>query len=109
MLDAIDGAKVAVVTGRAVGLGYSLFAAKSVGFDYTFALATAEIALFESAAGADIQYASGKEADREALAARYREEVADPFNAAKNGYLDDIIEPRFLKQYLVASIQTLVR
>ncbi len=109
VLDAIDGAKVAVVTGRAVGLGYSLFAAKSVGFDYTFALATAEIALFESAAGADIQYASGKEADREALAARYREEVADPFNAAKNGYLDDIIEPRFLKQYLVASIQTLVR
>ena len=52
ILDAIDTAKISVVTGRAVGLGYSLFAAKSAGFDFTFALADAEISLFESGKGA---------------------------------------------------------
>ncbi|MBR7186896.1 MAG: hypothetical protein IKD43_05380 [Clostridia bacterium] len=103
VLDAMDTAKIAVVTGKAIGLGYSLFAAKSVGFDYTFALATAQIALFESEAGAEIEFSG---ADRAKLAERYAEENADPFNAAKGGYLDDIVEPQFVKQYLIAALQT---
>ena len=108
ILDAIDTAKIAVVTGKAVGLGYSLFAAKSVGFDYTFALANAEVSLFESALGAEIEYSSEKGIDKEKLAKTYADENADPVNAAKNGYLDDVIEPQFLKQYLIAALQTLV-
>ncbi len=104
MLDAIDTAKISVVTGSAIGLGYSLFAAKSAGFDYTFALATAKIALFEDEAGAEIENAG---CDREKVAAFYAEENADPFNAAKGGYLDDVIEPQFLKQYLVAALEML--
>ncbi len=104
ILDAIDTAKVAVVTGSAVGLGYSLFAAKSAGFDYTFALATAKIALFESEAGAQIEFGG---ADKQKLAAVYAEENADPFRAAKGGYLDDIVEPQFIKQYLIAALETL--
>lgn len=109
MLDAIDTAKIAVVTGKAVGLGYSLFAAKSVGFDYTYALATSQIALFESSAGAQIELGGAKGTDAEKLAALYAEENADPVNAAKGGYLDNVIEPQFLKQYLIASLQTLVK
>ncbi len=108
ILDAIDTAKIAVVTGKAVGLGYSLFAAKSIGFDYTFALATAEVSLFESALGAEIEYSTEKGVNKEKLAKLYAEENADPVNAAKNGYLDDVIEPQFLKQYLTAALQTLV-
>ncbi len=105
MLDAIDTAKVAVVTGKAVGLGYSLFAAKSVGFDYTYALATAQISLFESEEGAQIEL-NGLGAD---AAKHYAEEIADPVHAAEGGYLDNIIEPQFLKQYLIASLQTLIK
>ncbi|MDE6274854.1 MAG: hypothetical protein K2L87_07415, partial [Clostridiales bacterium] len=85
ILDATDTAKVAVVTGSAVGIGYSLFAAKSVGFDYTYALATAKISLTEG------------------------DEDTDPVNAAKCGYLDNVIEPQFLKQYLIASLQMLIK
>lgn len=105
ILDAIDTAKISVVTGKAIGLGYSLFAAKSAGFDYTYALATAQISLFESEKGAAIFYGG---ADEERLA-RYRAEYADPLNAAKGGYLDNIVEPQFIKQYLVASLQMLLR
>ena len=107
ILDNVD-VKISVVTGKAIGLGYSLFAAKSAGFDYTYALATAQISLFENAAGAEIEYANEKNADKAKLQAVYADENADPFNAAKNGYLDDIIEPQFIKQYLTASLQTLI-
>lgn len=108
VLDTMDTAKIAVVYKSAIGLGYSLFAAKSAGFDYTCAFANAKIALVDSAVGAEIAFGDEK-ADKAALAARYAEENSDPIHAAKDGYIDDIIEPQFVKQYLVASLQMLTR
>lgn len=108
ILDTIDTAKIAVVAGKAVGLGYTLFAAKSAGFDYTYALATSEIGLFESKQGAAIVYANEKGTNKELLE-RYEAEYSDPVNAAKGGYLDNVIEPQFVKQYLIASLQMLLR
>ena len=107
ILDTIDTAKIAVVYKRAVGLGYSLFAAKSAGFDYSCAFATAKIALFDDVKGAEIEFANEK-ADKAALAERYADEKADPVNAAKDGYIDDVIEPQFVKQYLISALQMLV-
>lgn len=107
ILDAIDTAKIAVVTGKAIGLGYSLFAAKSVGFDYTFAFANAQIALFDGATGAEIEFSEEKKADKAKLAERYASENADPIHAAKCGYLDEVIEPQYIRQYLIASLQML--
>ena len=108
MLDTIDTAKIAVVYKKAIGLGYSLFAAKSVGFDYTCAFANAEISLFDSVQGAKIELADEK-ADEAALMERYSSEHSDPIHAAKDGYIDAIIEPQFVKQYLIASLQMLAR
>ena len=108
LLDTIDTAKIAVVYKKAVGLGYSLFASKSVGFDYTCAFANAKIALFDSVAGAQIELGDEK-ADKAALAEKYADENADPINAAKDGYIDAIIKPQFVKQYLIASLQMLAR
>ena len=108
MLDTIDTAKIAVVYKKAIGLGYSLFAAKSVGFDYTCAFANAKIALFDSAQGASIEL-NDEKADKAALAQRYADENSDPIHAAKDGYIDAIIEPQFVKQYLIASLQMLIK
>lgn len=107
ILDTIDTAKIAVVYKRAIGLGYSLFAAKSAGFDYSCAFATAKIALFDDVKGAEIEFANEK-ADKTVLAERYADEKADPVNAAKDGYIDDVIEPQFVKQYLISALQMLV-
>ncbi len=108
MLDTIDTAKIAVVYKQAIGLGYSLFASKSVGFDYTCAFANAKIALFDSVQGAKIEL-NDEKADANALATRYAEENSDPIHAAKDGYIDAIIEPQFVKQYLIAALQMLER
>ena len=108
MLDTIDTAKIAVIYKKAIGLGYSLFAAKSVGFDYTCAFANAKVALFDSVQGAKIELSCEKE-DEAALETKYADENSDPINAAKDGYIDAIIEPQFVKQYLIASLQMLAR
>lgn len=107
LLDALDTPKLAVVYKKAIGFGYSLFAAKSMGFDYTCAFANAKIALFDSVQGAQIELGNEK-ADKATLAAKYADENADPINAAKDGYIDAIIEPQFVKQYLIASLQMLM-
>ena len=107
-LSILDTTKIAVVYKKAIGLGYSLFAAKSVGFDYTCAFANAKIALFDSVQVAKIEFA-GEKADEAALMAKYADENSDPIHAAKDGYIDAIIEPQFVKQYLVAALQMLAR
>lgn len=107
-LDAVDSGKVSVVYGKAIGLGYSMFASKAVGFDYTCAFANAKIALFDSVQGAQIELAS-EGSDKAALSQKYADENADPFNAAQGGYIDAIIEPQFVRQYLIASLQMLVK
>lgn len=106
--DLIESAKIAVVWKRAIGLGYTLFAAKSAGFDYSYAFATAQVSLFDGAKGAEIEF-SGENAAVDKLAARYADEHADPINAAKNGYIDNIIRPQFVRQYLIASLQMLLK
>ena len=107
-LDAVESGKISVVYGKAIGLGYTLFASKSVGFDYTCAFANAKIALFDSVQGAQIEL-GGEGVDKAALAAKYADENANPFNAAQGGYIDAIIEPQFVRQYLIASLQMLVK
>ena len=108
MLDAIDTVKIAVVYKKAIGLGYSLFASKSVGFDYTCAFANARISLFDDVQGARIELGDDK-TDKAKLESRYADENADPIHAAKDGYIDAIIEPQFVKQYLIASLQMFIR
>ncbi len=108
LLDLMDTAKIAVVYKKAIGLGYSLFASKSVGFDYTCAFANAKIALFDSVQGAQIEL-NDEKVDKAALEARYADENSDPIHAAKDGYIDAIIEPQFVKQYVISALQMLER
>ena len=110
ILNGMEGCgKISVVYGKAIGLGYTLFAAKSMGYDYSYAFANAKIALFDSAQGAEIELATDGKADKAKLAEKYADENSDPVNAAKNGYIDNIIEPAFVRQYLIASLQMLIK
>lgn len=109
ILNTLDTAKISVVTGKAVGLGYTIFAAKSMGYDFSYAFANAKIALFDSVQGAEVELTKDAETDMSKLAAKYADENSDPINAAKGGYIDNIIEPAFVRQYIIASLQMLVK
>lgn len=109
IIDCMNTAKISVVYKKAIGLGYTIFAAKSAGYDYTYAFANAKVALFDCAQGAEIELAGGTAENSDKLAERYAEEASDPVNAAKGGYIDNIIEPSFVRQYLIASLQMLIK
>lgn len=108
-LECMDTAKISVVYGKAIGLGYTVFAAKSLGYDYSYAFANAKIALFDDVQGAEIEFSENKNTDAEKLRAKYADENSDPINAAQGGYIDNVIQPSFIKQYLTASLQMLVK
>ncbi|MBR3864176.1 MAG: hypothetical protein IKJ19_03535 [Clostridia bacterium] len=101
--------RINLVYGKAVGLGYTLFASKALGAEYSYALATSKISLFDTKAGAMIELAGVTEENNAKAEAKYADEVQDPINAAKNGYIDDIIEPQFVRAHLISALQLVMR
>ena len=102
-----DVARVNVIYGKATGLGYTLFASKAFGAAYSYAFATAKIALFDSNVGAELEVVA-KGGDYDEIKDRYEQNEMDAFNAAKNGYVDNVIEPEFVRQYVISALQMLV-
>lgn len=104
----IEAGKISVVYGAAIGMGYSIFAAKSMGYDYSVAFANAHVALFDKQTGAEVAFGCVKNEEKGKLAEKYADENADPIGAAKGGYIDDVIEPALVRPYVIASLQTLI-
>lgn len=104
---AADVPQINVITGKAIGLGYTLFASKAYGANYSFAFANSEVGAVSSAVGAEMEYAVNK-GDKEELKEKFAQIELDPFKAAKGGYLDEVIEPQYVRQYLIAALQMLI-
>lgn len=99
--------QISVITGKAIGLGYSLFASRAMNKDFLYAFANAKISVFESEVGAQIEYgASG--GDLEKIKADYEENEQDAITAAELGFVDSIIEPEFVRSYIISALQTLM-
>ena len=100
--------RINVIYGKAIGLGYTLFGSKAFGVDYSFAFADAEVSVVNSEEGAEIEFAA-KGGDKAAIKARFEADEMDAINAAKHGYIDDVIEPKYVRSYLISALQMLVR
>lgn len=109
----ISGAKVALVTGNAIGLGYIAFASKSV-CDYVIAWENANIGVMDSVSAAELVYADdiAKADDKEkataTLATSYAEENTCAVVVAEKGYVDNVINPNFSRQYLIGAVQAFI-
>ena len=105
--------KISLITGSAIGLGYVAFASKSV-YDYTIAWEGATIALTTDEAMARLIYADqiaqaeDKEAVVSELAKSYGEENTTATVVAENGYIDNVINPNFSRQYLIGAVQAFI-
>ncbi|MBR2967306.1 MAG: hypothetical protein IKC35_00830 [Clostridia bacterium] len=104
-----SNAKISVIVGKAVGLGYVAFASKR-SFDYTIAWENAYIAMLDSKATASLLYADeiavakDKAKAEEEFASAYAEENASATVVAESGYLDNVILPSLTRQYLIAAV-----
>lgn len=111
MSDATN-AKLALITGNAIGMAYASMAAKAV-CDIVYAwpgavvsavttpIAT-QLLLGDEMTGADDAFAKRAE-----LEEKYARDIADGVNAAKNGYVDDVIEPASTRKFLGTAIEML--
>ncbi|WP_300286980.1 acyl-CoA carboxylase subunit beta [uncultured Alistipes sp.] len=108
--------KVTVILRKAYGGAYCVMSSKHLRGDINYAWPTAEIAVMgpkgaievlsskEIAAIEDPQqkaeFIAQKEAD-------YRDKFANPYVAAKFGYIDDVIEPRNTRYRVIRALQSL--
>ncbi len=99
--------RINVIYGKAIGLGYTLFGSKAYGADYSFAFCNAEVGAVNSEVGAQMEYASAG-GDKEALKEKFASVELDPFKGAKGGFIDDVIEPQYVRQYIIAALQMLI-
>jgi len=106
--------KVTVITRKAYGGAYVVMCSKHIGADFNVAWPTAEIAVMgpEAAVGLVFRREIGAAADpaarRQELVQQYEDLFASPYQAASRGYIDDVIEPRRTRPWLIQAL-TLAR
>ncbi|MEO0254159.1 MAG: acyl-CoA carboxylase subunit beta [candidate division WOR-3 bacterium] len=105
--------KITVITRKSYGGAYCVLSSKQVRGDINLAWPTAEIAVMgpEGAINIiyrkEIQEAENPEELRKELAKMYREKFANPYYAAAYGYIDDVIEPRKTRKWIIKGLKLL--
>lgn len=105
--------KVTLIVRKAYGGAYIAMCNKELGADQVFAWPNAEIAVMGPDGAAniifknDIENADDPIAMREKKIEEYRNTVANPYIAAKRGYIDDVIEPSITRPRLISAFDML--
>jgi propionyl-CoA carboxylase beta chain len=105
--------RVTIVTRKSYGGAYCVMNSKQVGADLNLAYPTAEIAVMgpEGAVNIvfrkEIQAAADPDALRQQKIEEYRQKFANPLVAARRGYIDRIIEPKYTRPELCRALATL--
>lgn len=104
--------RVALIAGNAVGMGYAALASRASS-DVVYAwpgavisAVTPKIAVQLNSAD-ELKGAEDPYAKREELENKYMDDVADGVNAARLGYVDDVIEPAQTRQMIAAALEML--
>lgn len=105
--------KVTITLRKSYGGAYCVMSSKHLRGDINYAWPTAEIAVMGPSGAIEVLY--GKEAaaaeDPAKFAAEkendYRDAFANPYNAARYGYIDDVIEPRNTRFRIIRALQQL--
>ena len=103
-------AKITIITRKAYGGAYDVMSSKHLRGDVNLAWPTAEIAVMGAKGAVEILYKNEVKGDTHKmneLAQAYEEKFLNPFEAAKLGFLDDVIQPRETRKKIAKSLQML--
>jgi propionyl-CoA carboxylase beta chain len=102
--------KLTVITRKAYGGAYVVMSSKHTGADFNVSWPTGEVAVMgpEAAVGLVFRRELGKHDDpdarKQALVSEYEDLFASPYQAASRGYIDDVIEPRTTRPWLIRAL-----
>ena len=105
--------KIALIMRKAYGGAYIAMCSKDLGYDRIMAWPTSEIAVMgpEEAANIifkrEIEEAEDSEAERLRRTTEFREKFASPYEAAKLGLVDAVIQPRETRLRLLRALEML--
>ena len=105
--------KVTVILRKAYGGAYEVMGSKHLRGDINFAWPSAEIAVMGPSRAVDILFAekirtaSDPAAARQALIADYVRDIASPYQAARRGYIDEVIDARQTRAKLIRALRFL--
>jgi acetyl-CoA carboxylase carboxyltransferase component len=105
--------KVTITLRKSYGGAYIVMSCKQLRGDMNYAWPTAEIAVMGGAGAVEVLYAKeAKESDDpvqflKRKETEYAKMFANPYNAAKYGYIDDVIEPRNTRFRIIRALQQL--
>jgi len=108
--------KVTVILRKAYGGAYCVMASKHLRGDINYSWPTGEIAVMGPKGAIEVLRskkiaAIEDEAERAAYLVQaeeeYKEKFANPYNAARYGYIDDVIEPRNTRFRVIRALQSL--
>ncbi len=105
--------KITIVVRKAYGGAYLAMCARSMGADRVAAWPTAEIAVMGGEGAVNVLYrkeiaaADDPEAERARLMEEYSSKFSNPYVAAAQGMVDDVIEPAETRAYIALSLELL--
>ena len=105
--------KVTVTLRKSYGGAYCVMSSKHLRGDMNYAWPTAEIAVMGASGAVEVIFAKEAAASSDPKAtiaekeAEYTKAFANPYNAARYGYIDDVIEPRNTRFRIVRALQQL--
>ena len=105
--------KLTVITRKAYGGAYDVMSSKHIRADLNYAWPTAEIAVMGVEGAVNIVFrdrietAADPDAERARLVAEYEERFANPYVAARYGYLDEVILPSETRNRLATGLRLL--
>jgi len=106
--------KLAVVTRKAYGGAYLAMSCKHLGSDYNVAWPGGELAVMGADGAVNIIHrkelseAEDRESVHSELMEEYQSKFGDPYAAARNGWLDDVIEPAQTRKKLIQALRPLM-
>ncbi|HEY9222339.1 MAG TPA: acyl-CoA carboxylase subunit beta [Lutibacter sp.] len=105
--------RITVITRKAYGGAYDVMNSKHIGADMNYAWPTAEIAVMGAKGAAEIIFkneimaAEDPEAKLIEKEAEYAYKFADPYRAARRGFVDEVIYPKNTRRKLIKAFQML--
>lgn len=105
--------RITVITRKAYGGAYDVMNSKHIRGDINFAWPSAEIAVMGSKGATEIIFrkeikdSKNPEETLEKLTAEFSERFANPYSAAKRGYVDDVIEPHETRLRVIRALEML--
>ena len=105
--------KITVTLRKSYGGAYCVMSSKHLRGDINYAWPAAEIAVMGPAGAIEVIFAKETAAAEDPAAYakdkedEYRKAFANPYNAAKYGYIDDVIEPRNTRFRIIRALQQL--